>query len=40
MVRLRHILFKHGGGKVSGEYLLKKEDLWNWDMINMINRGQ
>ena len=24
MVRMRHILFKHGGGKVSGEYLLIK----------------
>ena len=24
MVRMRHFLFKHGGGKVSGEYLLIK----------------
>ena len=24
MVRMRHVLFKHGGGKVSGEYLLIK----------------
>ena len=40
MVRMQHVLFKHGGGKVFGEYLLIKRGRLNWDMINMINRGQ